>query len=47
VTRNGEVAWEHRLGTPIKTSPVITGNLLLVHDYAGNLWCFAGHSRDL
>ena len=46
VTRNGEVAWEHRLGTPIKTSPVITGNLLLVHDYAGNLWCFAGQSRD-
>ena len=46
VTRNGEVAWEHRLGTPIKTSPVITGNLLLVHDYAGNLWCFAGQSGD-
>jgi len=46
VNRRGEVAWEHRLGTPIKTSPVITGNLLLVHDYAGNLWCFAGASSS-
>ena len=45
VNRNGEVTWEHRLGTPIKTSPVITGNLLLVHDYAGNLWCFAGSDK--
>ena len=45
VNRNGEVTWEHRLGTPIKTSPVVTGNLLLVHDFAGNLWCFAGSQK--
>ena len=42
INREGKVVWEHRLGTPIKTAPVISGNLLLVHDYAGNLWCFAG-----
>ena len=42
ITREGEVVWEQRLGTPIKTSPVVTGNLVLVHDFAGNLWCFEG-----
>ncbi|MDP6059886.1 MAG: PQQ-binding-like beta-propeller repeat protein, partial [Pirellulaceae bacterium] len=42
INRAGDVVWEYRLGTPIKTAPAITGNLLLVHDYAGNLWCFAG-----
>lgn len=41
VNRDGDVVWEYRLGTPIKTAPAISGNLLLVHDYAGNLWCFA------
>jgi len=41
VDRGGKVCWEYRLGTPIKTSPVVSGNLLFVHDYAGNLWCFA------
>ena len=29
------------MGTPVNTSPVVSGNLLFVHDYAGNLWCFA------
>ena len=42
VNRNGDVAWEHVVGTPVKTGGVITGNLLLIHDFAGNLWCFAG-----
>jgi outer membrane protein assembly factor BamB len=42
VNRDGNVVWEYCLGTPIKTAPAISGNLLLVHDYAGNLWCFAG-----
>ena len=41
INRGGDVVWEYRLGTPIKTAPAITGNLLLIHDYAGNLWCFA------
>ena len=41
LNHDGEVVWEYRLGTPIKTAPAISGNLLLVHDYAGNLWCFA------
>ncbi|NQT11915.1 MAG: PQQ-binding-like beta-propeller repeat protein [Planctomycetes bacterium] len=45
VSRDGHVVWEHVVGTPIKTAPVVTGNLLLVHDYAGNLWCFAGAQR--
>jgi outer membrane protein assembly factor BamB len=42
INRAGDVVWEHRLGTPIKTAPAAFGNKLFVHDYAGNLWCFAG-----
>ena len=42
ITRDGKVVWELRLGTPIKTAPAVTGNLLLTHDFAGNLWCFEG-----
>jgi len=42
VNKDGRVVWEHRAGTPIKTSPAVSGNLLFVHDYAGNLWCFCG-----
>ena len=45
ITRKGEVVWEHRLGTPIKTAPVVTGNLLLAHDFAGNVWCFEGAGK--
>jgi len=41
VDKAGKLVWEYRLGTPIKTSPAASGNLLFVHDYAGNLWCFA------
>ncbi|MBP86885.1 MAG: hypothetical protein CMJ64_09230 [Planctomycetaceae bacterium] len=37
----GDIVWEHRLGTPIKTAPAVSGNKLFIHDYAGNLWCFA------
>ena len=40
ISRDGQVVWEHRLGTPVKTAPTATGHLLLVHDFAGNLWCF-------
>jgi outer membrane protein assembly factor BamB len=40
VNRDGRVVWEHRIGTPVKTCPAVSGNLLFVHDYAGNLWCF-------
>ena len=45
ITRDGNVVWEHRLGTPVKTAPVVTGNLVLVHDFAGNLWCFEGAGK--
>lgn len=37
----GRVVWQCPLGTPIKTSPAASGNLLFIHDFAGNLWCFA------
>jgi outer membrane protein assembly factor BamB len=40
VNKDGRVVWEHRIGTPVKTSPAVSGNLLFVHDYVGNLWCF-------
>ena len=42
INRAGQMVWEHRLGTPIKTAPAASGNKLFGHDYAGNLWCFAG-----
>ena len=42
VNKQGDVVWEQRLGTPIKTAPAVAGNLLFVHDFAGNLWCFIG-----
>ena len=45
INKAGNVVWEHRVGTPIKTSPAVTGNLLFVHDFAGNLWCFVGSSN--
>ncbi|MEZ6049316.1 MAG: PQQ-binding-like beta-propeller repeat protein, partial [Planctomycetaceae bacterium] len=41
INKQGEVIYEYRLGTPIKTAPAVTGNLILVHDFAGNMWCFA------
>jgi outer membrane protein assembly factor BamB len=41
VTFQGDVVWEFMVGTPVNTSPAASGNLLFVHDYAGNLWCFA------
>ena len=42
VDRQGQLQWEYRVGTPIKTAPTACGNLVFVHDFAGNLWCFAG-----
>lgn len=42
VDRQGQLQWEYRLGTPVKTAPTASGNLLFVHDFAGNLWCFVG-----
>ncbi|MGZ0174371.1 MAG: outer membrane protein assembly factor BamB family protein [Planctomycetales bacterium] len=46
ITRDGKVVWEHRLGTPVKTAPVVAGHLVLVHDFAGNPWCFAGNNSQ-
>ena len=46
VNRGGDVVWEHRLGTPVKTAPAVTGDKLFVHDYAGNLWCFASMADE-
>ena len=43
VDKSGKVVWEYRVGVPIKTSPVVSGNLVLVHDFAGNFWCFTGN----
>ena len=40
IDKSGRVVWEYRVGTPVKTAPVVTGNALLLHDYAGHLWCF-------
>ena len=40
IDSSGRIVWEYYVGTPIKTSPVVTGNLLFVYDLAGYLWCF-------
>jgi hypothetical protein len=29
----------------VNTSPTVSGNLLFVHDYVGNLWAFAPGRR--
>jgi outer membrane protein assembly factor BamB len=47
VDQQGIVRWEYRLGTPVKTAPAVSGNLLFVHDYAGNLWAFAPRAPAL
>ena len=47
VDHDGVVRWEYRLGTPLKTPPAVSGNLLFVHDYAGNLWAFAPRAAAL
>ncbi|MFH1616842.1 MAG: PQQ-binding-like beta-propeller repeat protein [Planctomycetota bacterium] len=41
IDKTGDVKWEYRIGTPVKTDLAIDGNLLFVYDFAGNLWCFA------
>jgi outer membrane protein assembly factor BamB len=45
VDKSGRVVWEYRLGTAVNTSPTVSGNLLFVHDYVGNLWAFAPGRR--
>jgi outer membrane protein assembly factor BamB len=47
VNKVGRVVWEHRVGTPVKTSPAVSGNLLFVYDHAGNMWCFCGPESDV
>ena len=42
VDRSGQLKWEFRVGTPIKAAPTASGNMVFVHDFAGNLWCFIG-----
>ena len=41
INKNGEIKWEYRFGTPIKVDLAVSGNLLFVYDFAGNIWCFA------
>ena len=41
VNNQDHLVWTYQLGTPIKTEPVVCGNLLFAHDYSGNLWRFA------
>ena len=39
----GAVVWRWDTGVPVKGSPIISGNMLFVCDYDGNLWAFVGH----
>jgi outer membrane protein assembly factor BamB len=38
----GDVVWRFCVGVPVKSSPVISGNMLFVKDYDGNLHAFVG-----
>ena len=38
--KTGKRIWSYDLGVPIKSSPIVSGNMLLVHDYDGNLYAF-------
>lgn len=38
---DGTLLWRHRTGAPILTSAAVSGNMLFVADYAGNLYGFA------
>jgi len=35
---NGEKSWEYNTGAPIKASPAISGNLVVVNNFAGNIF---------
>ena len=39
---DGEVLWRYNVGVPVKGSPVVSGNALLICDWDGNLFCFTG-----
>ena len=39
---NGNKVWEFDTGTPIKSSPAISGNLVVVSNFSGNLLAFVG-----
>ena len=36
----GEKRWEYRVGTPIKASPAISGNMVFVSAFDGNVYAF-------
>ena len=44
---SGKVRWRWDTGVPVKGSPIISGNMLFVCDYDGNLWAFVGHGGSL
>ncbi len=37
---DGERRWEYNTGAPIKASPVVSGNLVVVNNFAGNVFGF-------
>ena len=39
--KTGKELWKYLIGLPIKSSPVISGNMLFLSDYDGNLYAFA------
>ena len=39
---SGRLCWRFDMGLPIKSSPVVSGNMILIADYDGNLYCFVG-----
>jgi len=42
----GEVAWRFGTGAPVKSSPVVSGGMLFVSDYDGNVYGFASAKNE-
>lgn len=37
---NGRFVWRFKIGLPVLCKPQITGNLMYIHDFAGNIYCY-------
>ena len=43
--RTGACVWKFRLGLPVKSSPVVSGNMLFVCGFDGELYAFASRAK--
>jgi outer membrane protein assembly factor BamB len=41
----GKIVWSYYIGVPIKTSPVVSGNMILFSAFDGNVYALTGNSQ--